>query len=158
MGFELDHLGLCLRPTQGLGRSQPSQQESGVALPSWAFCHLYLPPTLSIAVGTNSDRLDQPMLFQTQFGQRPDQFSRAQPLEYPVGWRQITRVELIIPQPRSAVLQSVVRMGALELRARDQYAPGWGFDHEQQRRHRLPTWLATGFGVLSLSTGPQISG
>ncbi len=131
--------GLCLRPTQRLERSQGSEQDTcEVAFPSWDFCPPYLPPTLTIAVGTNSDRLDEPMLFQTPFGQRPDQFSpdRAQPLDHPVGWRQITRVEVILPhpQPLSAALQSVMATGAIGLRVGDQYGLELGFDHEQQHR------------------------
>ncbi|MEM9246691.1 MAG: VOC family protein, partial [Cyanobacteria bacterium P01_F01_bin.153] len=59
--------GLCLRPaTGGL---------DNVAFKSWTFRPPYLPETLSILVGTNSDDLAEPMLFQTPFGKRPDRFA-----------------------------------------------------------------------------------
>ncbi|HEY9660233.1 MAG TPA: VOC family protein [Allocoleopsis sp.] len=89
-----DHVcpfGICLRPGHGSG--------GAIAFPSWEYRPPYLPASLSIAVGNNSEELAEPMLFQIPFGKRPDQSppEKAQPLEHPIGLREITRVEVVTP-------------------------------------------------------------
>jgi hypothetical protein len=118
--------GICLRPT--IDSVVP------VAFPSWAYHPPYLPETLSIVVGTNSDVLTEPMLFQTPFGKRPDQFpaEKAQPLEHPVGLRQITRVEIISPVTNipSLEFQAVIDTHQVKLRSGTKYCVELGFDGE----------------------------
>lgn len=83
--------GICLRPGNG--------SNGAIAFPSWKYRPPYLPAPLSIAVGNNSEELTEPMLFQILFGKRPDQAppEKAQPLEHPLGLREITRVEVVTP-------------------------------------------------------------
>jgi hypothetical protein len=96
----------------------------------------YLPTGLSIAVGENSAILTEPMVFQTPFGKRPDQFSpeKAQPLAHPIGWREITRVTVISPvQDRpSPAWQAVLDTQQVELEFGTEYWIELGFDGEVQ--------------------------
>jgi Glyoxalase-like domain len=121
-------VGICLRPAAG--------GSSVAAFHSWAYRPPYLPANLSIAVGSNSDILAEPMLFQTPFGKRPDQLppERAQPLEHRAGLQEITRVTLVGPvaQPPTPELQAVLDTHQLQLRADSTYCVELGFDGEQQ--------------------------
>jgi hypothetical protein len=89
---------------------------------------------MSIAVGTNSDILTEPMLFQTTFGKRPDRYSaeKAQPLDHGIGLREITRVELISPVANnpSPELQAVIDTHQIKLRVGSEYYIELGFDRE----------------------------
>ena len=120
--------GICLRPAKG--------SEDTVAFSSWAYRPPYLPETRSIAVGTNSDVLTEPMLFQISFSQRPDRYSgqKSQPLEHGVGLREITRVELVSPAANnpSPELQAVLETNQVKLRIGIEYFVELGFDGEVQ--------------------------
>jgi hypothetical protein len=122
--------GICLRPAAG--------EDDSVAFSSWAYHPPYLPPTVGIAIGTNSEILTEPMLFQTPFGQRPDRYPphKAQPLNHPVGLREITRVELVSPAANrpSPELQALVDIDRVELRLGVEYCIELGFDGELQRQ------------------------
>ncbi len=123
-------------------RSTTNNSDS-IAFPSWAYRPPYLPEPLSIAVGTNSDVLTEPMLFQTPFGKRPDRLSteKAQSLNHPIGWQEITRVELVTPTADrpSPALQAAIRpwrryandTARLRLRV-GEYCVELGFDGEVQ--------------------------
>ena len=123
--------GICLRSTD-----EPRQ----VAFSNWAFRPPYLPEALSIAVGTNSNILTEPMLFQTPFGKRPDHFSpeKAQPIEHTIGLQEITRVELISPQASSisSELQAVLSTKQIKLRTGKTYCLELGFDQEVKGQQR----------------------
>lgn len=107
-----------------------------VAFSSWAYRPPYLPETMSIAVGTNSDVLTEPMLFQIPFGQRPDNYpaERAQPLDHVVGLCEITRVELVSPAAHSLSpeFQAVINTNQVKVRIGTEYFLELGFDREQQ--------------------------
>ena len=122
--------GICLRPAKG--------SEDTVAFSSWAYRPPYLPETRSIAVGTNSDVLTEPMLFQISFAKRPDRYSgqKSHPLEHGVGLREITRVELVSPAANnpSPELQAVLETNQLKLRIGTEYFVELGFDGELQNR------------------------
>jgi Glyoxalase-like domain len=120
--------GICLRPAPG--------SAGEIAFPSWDYRPPYLPPASSIAVGTNSGVLTEPMLFQIPFGQRPDRFpaETAQPLEHGVGFQEITRVQLISPHPPSPELQAVLDTHLLNLQAGTVYCVELGFDGERQQQ------------------------
>lgn len=129
--------GLCLRPRAG--------SEGKLAFPSWDYRPPYLPEPLSIAIATNSDNLNEPMLFQTPFGQRPDLFSEAkrQPLDHPIGWREITRVTVGGPncEARSPEFQAVLQAQPLDVRLVNvrwgtTYSLELGFDGETQGQRR----------------------
>ncbi|WP_333207573.1 hypothetical protein [Microcoleus sp. SVA1B1] len=91
---------------------------------------------MSIAVGTNSDVLTEPMLFQIPFGKRPDRYSaqKSQPLEHSLGLREITRVELVTPcgNNPSPELQAVIDTNQVKIRVGAEYFVELGFDGEVQ--------------------------
>lgn len=131
--------GICLRPSNA--------SDDTVAFSSWKYHPPYLPETLSIAVGSNSDMLTEPMLFQIPFGKRPDQAQpeKAQPLEHPIGLREITRVEVISPviANSSAEFQAVLDTQQVQRSIGSDYCIELGFDGEVQGqqvdfRPRLP--------------------
>jgi hypothetical protein len=124
--------GFCLHSTK--------PDLDSIAFPSWAYRPPYLPEPLSIAVGTNSSVLTEPWLFQTPYGQPPDRLStdRAQPLEHPIGWQEITRVESIAPAADfpSPALQAAIDTERIGLRVGAEYCVELGFDGEVQG-HRV---------------------
>lgn len=129
-------VGICLRSTPGTKPSAGEVAKGTVAFPYWDYKPPYLPETMSIAVGSNSAVISEPMLFQTPFGKRPDQFTAAklQPLEHAIGVQEITRVTLAGPidAPLSSALQAVVDTGQLQLRPGPTYCVDIGFDGETQ--------------------------
>jgi hypothetical protein len=122
--------GICLRSALGFGNT--------VAFSSWAYHPPYLPKALSIKVGKNSDVLTEPWLFQTPFGQRPDQYpvEKSQPLDHGINLHEITRVELISPTANhlSPELQAVVNTNQIKLRVGVKYCMELGFNGEAQGR------------------------
>lgn len=122
--------GICLRPSKGSG--------DAVAFSSWEYHPPYLPAPLSIAVGNNSEVLSEPMLFQIPFGKRPDQTppEKVQPLEHPIGLREITRVEVISPVAThpSPEFQAVLDTQQVKLSTGEDYCIELGFDGEAQGR------------------------
>lgn len=131
--------GICLRPAMvpSEGSAPPSK---GVAFPYWDYKPPYLPASMSIAVGTNSDVITEPMLFQTPFGKRPDQFTaeKSQPLEHAIDLHEITRVTLVGPMdtPLSPALKAAVDTGQVQLRPGPAYCVDIGFDGETQGQQR----------------------
>jgi len=120
--------GICLRPAVGAGNSTP--------FASWAYHPPYLPETLDIAIGINSERLTEPMLFQIPFGKRPDQAppEKAQPLKHPIGFYEITRVEIISPVTTSPSpeFQALLDTQQVKLSVGANYHIELGFDGEVQ--------------------------
>ncbi|MCU0543646.1 MAG: VOC family protein [Oscillatoriaceae cyanobacterium Prado104] len=120
--------GICLRPTKTAGDT--------IAFSSWEYRPPYLPENVNISVGTNSDVLTEPMLFQIPWGKRPDSYpaEKLQPLSHPVGFREITRVELVSPAANnpSPELRSVIDTNQLKLRLGSEYCIELGFDGEMQ--------------------------
>jgi hypothetical protein len=110
--------------------------DGAVAFSSWPYKPPYLPEHMSFAIATNSDLLTEPLLFQSPFGQRPDQFpaEKAQPLAHPIGCREITRVTIVSPvtnQP-SPEFQTLLDAQIIELQHGDAYCIELGFDGESQ--------------------------
>ena len=130
--------GICVRSADRSRDANPAGSEAS-AFSSWAYKPPYLPESVSIAIATNSDRLTEPMLFQTPFGQRPDRApaEKAQPLEHRTGWQEITRVELVSPvvtEP-SPELQILLDARLIQLRFGTEYCIELGFDGESQGQH-----------------------
>jgi hypothetical protein len=120
--------GISLRPA--------NDPPDPATFPHWDYHPPYLPETLSIAVATNSEVLTEPMLFQIPFGKRPDQLppAKAQPLDHPIGFREITRVEIIIPVAMlpSPELQTFLDNNLIKIRSGSNYCIELGFDGERQ--------------------------
>jgi hypothetical protein len=131
--------GICLRPTD--------RSADQIAFPHWDFRPPYLPDTLSIAVGTNSAVLTEPMVFQMPFGKRPDQFptEKAQPLAHPADVREITRVTVISPalDRPSEAWQAVLETGQVQLVFGAEFCIELGFDGEGQGQRLDCRWSPT---------------
>lgn len=150
--------GVCLRPTV-LNKGVPNKAvpnsntvSSSSSMPPfsplspsfsppfsyWHFQPPYLPKTLSIAVATNSENIAEPMLFQTPFAKRPDQFSgkKSQPLEHPIGVTDITQVTLTLPSVSaiSPELAALAPVESLQLRSGPAHCMTITFDHHRQRQ------------------------
>jgi hypothetical protein len=103
--------GIGLRPGVGENQKPP--------FATWEYRPAYLPAPLSIEVGMNCELLTEPFLFFLPFAlrRRPDTQtgSKRQPLERPSGFREISRVELVIPhaEARSPELQSLMDSGLI---------------------------------------------
>ncbi|KQQ62414.1 glyoxalase-like domain protein [Pseudomonas sp. Leaf127] len=80
--------GICFRPS--IAGEKPM-------FPVWAYRPVYLPAALSVDVGHAP--VSEPMWFFLSFAKRPDEAprERAQPLEHPNGFRDITFVRVTTP-------------------------------------------------------------
>ena len=133
--------GICLRPT-----ASPPPLEH-LPFPTWHYRPPYLPPSLSIPVATNIDVLTEPMLFYLPFAQRQDIHpeGKAQPLQHPIGFREVTGVTLISPHADSPSdeLQALVASGLVQLQLGSAYRLILDFDgvsqgHELSLQPTLP--------------------
>ena len=118
----------CFRP----GAGKPSDPPFN----TWNYRPSYLPPHLSIGIGTNAEVITEPELFWLGFATRPDANSaagRAQ-REHRVGLREITRVEWITPHagPLSPELNAATETGLVQPRTGKEYVLALGFDRESQ--------------------------
>jgi hypothetical protein len=70
-----------------------------------------------IHIGTNSDRLEEPMLFFIEAASRPDAWPRRPPLHHRLGVREVTHLSWTRPTaiPPSPELQAVVDVGCLSV-------------------------------------------
>jgi hypothetical protein len=91
---------------------------------------------LLIGASNNSENIFEPMIFQTPFGQRPDQFppAKAHLLNHQLGLQEITRVEVISPMTTNASpeLQAVIDSNQIKLHHGTDHRAELGFDDEQQ--------------------------
>ncbi len=120
--------GICLRPV--------TDSQEPAAFAHWDYHPPYLSETLSIAIATNSEVLTEPMLFQIPFGERPNQLppAKSQPLDHPIGFREITRVEIITPVATtpSPELQTFLDNNHFKIRNGLNYCVELGFEDERQ--------------------------
>jgi hypothetical protein len=119
--------GVCFRPT-GSSRSPPFS--------SWDYAPKYLPPPQTIHIGNNSEVLDEPMLFFMSVGSRPDMApeARRQPMGHRIGFREITRLRWIRPEPAyvSSELGAALSCISFSVAPGRSHALEIGFDHESK--------------------------
>jgi hypothetical protein len=117
--------GICFRPA---GRG------AGLPFPGWSYTPQYLPRSLSIHIGGNSERMDEPMLFHMAFGSRPDQAPAAkqQPLTHRLPLRELTRVTWVTPKlpGSSPELSAALDSGKFSLMQGSAHQLELGFDGE----------------------------
>lgn len=101
--------GLCLRP------SKRGDEPAGLPFETWAYRPPYLPDPLQIDVAENSDHPAEPLLFHASFGVRPDEYpsERKQPLEHPSGFREVTQVNISLPERTVSKALKVIEEGGL---------------------------------------------
>ena len=119
--------GVCFRP---------SVDTAGPPFAGWKYAPAYLPPSLAIHIGNNSETLAEPMLFHMTFGSRPDKVpeSTRQPLEHRIGFREITRLRWIRPGhiSMSPEVAAVFSSESLSVASGPSHALEIGFDHESK--------------------------
>jgi len=101
---------------------------------SWEYRPAFLPAPLALQVAANSSTITEPMLFFLPFAQRKDRSSdppQALPGR-PPGLRNITRLELTIPQVEelSPEMQSLIAIAMLQVRGGSEYLLELGVDGE----------------------------
>ncbi len=121
--------GICVRPV--------SAESVDVSFPAWEYRPPYLPDSVVIHVGEDTP-ITEPMWFYVSFSRRHDskQAEERQPLKHPIGFQEITGVQLTSPsaQPLSAVAQTVLRSGLISSRCGSEYLIELSFDGNQQGR------------------------
>ncbi len=121
--------GLCLRPARpGVG---------GVPFPGWEYRPAYLPAPLFIHLGHDVPP-SEPLWFDLSFARRPDDagWPRPQPLQHPVGFREVSGVRLAGPglgRP-SEVARAVMGEWAVTLAESTEHLAEVTFDAGEQGR------------------------
>ena len=94
--------GICLRPVDASPIEKP--------FPGWTYRPSYLPAPLTIHVGSNSNQIDEPLLFYLSFARRQSNHSQPSHLRHV----EAVRVQGL-PRDRSAVVDAVAAVPGLEL-------------------------------------------
>jgi len=117
--------GICLRPARPSGSTD-------LPFTAWDYLPQYVATSSPIHIGTNSDRLAEPMLFFIESASRPDTWPRHPPLHHRLGVREITHVSWTRPtdNPLSPELQAVVDVGCLGVELGRAHALTICFDNE----------------------------
>ena len=117
--------GICLRPARPSGGSD-------LPFTAWDYLPGYIATSSPIHIGTNSDRLAEPMLFFIESASRPDTWPRHPPLHHRLGVREITYLSWTRPtdNPLSPELQAVVDVGCLSVELGRAHALKICFDNE----------------------------
>lgn len=133
--------GICVRPLR------PST-DSACPFAAWEYLPRYVPSSRPIHIGSNCDRLDEPMLFFLKDASAPDSWPGQPLLHHRLGVRRITHLVWTRPVETalSPELQTVVDAGLLGVERGDRHALTIYFDHEaagqSTRLHpRLPLTL-----------------
>lgn len=109
--------GICFRPA---GESRDSLPFS-----TWDYKPLYLPEGMSIPIAANSDRRQEPLIFVSWAGRRPDAYPEGQqpPMDHRIGCREVTSLRVTLPlrESHSPELRKVHDLGLIGIRAGDEY-------------------------------------
>lgn len=120
--------GICLRA---------DKDESPLPFETWDYRPPYLPPGTSIEVAAGTAN-EEPMLFATPFGARPDAApaGRREPLDHPAGLEEITAVGITLPHREvvSPALRAMGEIGSISFVFGGEHLLEIGFDHGAQGR------------------------
>ena len=128
--------GICFRPA---GESRDSLPFS-----TWDYKPLYLPEGMSIPIAANSERSQEPLIFVSWAGRRPDAYPEDQrpPLDHTIGYREITDVRVVLPlrDSPSPELRKIQELGLISVLMEDEYRMEICFDEGQARQeaHLVP--------------------
>jgi hypothetical protein len=102
--------GICLRPTGHSGRNDRPFN-------TWDYLPRYVSGSNPIRIGTNNDRLAEPMLFFVESASRPDSWTGQLPLQHRLRVHEITRLTWTRPGAAefSPELKAVVDLGCLSV-------------------------------------------
>jgi len=105
--------------------------------PCWDYRPAWLPPNMSIAVGSNATVLAEPLLFYLPAARRPDRApaETRQPLFHGADLQEMSRLECVLPTAvrPSLELQSIIQGGPLIFREGEEYRIEVGFDGESRK-------------------------
>ncbi len=123
--------GICLRKS--------SQPDEALPFATFAYTPPYLPAGMAIPMATNSARLDEPLIFCTPFGTRPDQAApdRRQPLDHPAGIGEVTALKLTLPlvEPPSEAVRYLIESGLVKVDWAEHYQIQIEFDQGKQGQY-----------------------
>jgi Glyoxalase-like domain len=122
--------GLCLRPS-ATALAQPHKTRiEELPFTTWEYHPPYIQASQSIPVATNANIITEPILFYLDWHSVPD----SQPLDHPVGLREVTDVEFISPYANSPSLelQGMVNANLLKLSWGSEYLLKLGFDRQSK--------------------------
>jgi hypothetical protein len=106
--------------------------------PTWEYRPPYLPPSLTLHVGTNAACVEEPLLFYFPVPRRPDSLMRhdRQTLEHRAGFRELTALRLFSPHAAtpSPAMQAAEQTAAVGFHQGSEYLAEIGFDGERQGR------------------------
>lgn len=122
--------GICFRPV--------GESREPLPFSTWDYEPPYLPEGMSIPVAANSERSQEPLIFVSWLGRRPDSYPEDQrpPLVHRIGWREITSIRVTLPLQEypSPELRKVQDLGLIGVRAGDEYCLEIWCDGGQARR------------------------
>jgi len=122
--------GLCLR-------LPGSSAESEVPFSTFEYQPQYLPPGASIKIASGTHPAE-PLIFYMPSLRRPDDYpsERAQPLNHPVGFKEVTGLRFTLPQSEipSEAARIVETARIASFSTGSSYAVELRFDNEQQRK------------------------
>jgi hypothetical protein len=118
---------------------RPGPQGGLLPFPAWEYRPPYLPPSLCMHVGVNSEVVEEPVLLYIPFARRPDSMPAPsrQPLEHKTGFRQVTALRVRGPRGAtgSDALRAAAETGAVTFQPNAEYVAEIGFDGERQGQH-----------------------
>lgn len=122
--------GICLRPS--------AMDVMEIPFRGWQYKPVYLPEHLSMFIGENSAKLDEPLIFYIPFGERPDAGGRRQALEHPAGFGEISSLCVSSPAfySMSDTLKSLRDIEGLTFKTAATHLMEIGFDGEKMGQSR----------------------
>lgn len=123
--------GVGFRPVPGTGREAPFR--------AWEYRPPFLPEPLAIQMACKSEMSAEPLLFYLPFARRPDpdDLSRRQPREHPIGFRKVTRLRVGIHRDQAMspeLLAAANHCDEVRFCADDETVMEIGFDDEKEGR------------------------
>ncbi|OZG75027.1 glyoxalase-like domain protein [Hahella sp. CCB-MM4] len=120
---DVSPFGICFRP---------SDENRNAPFKSWSYKPAYLPEGLKVDIGEAP--VEEPMWFFLAFASRPDQAAqeRRQPMEHPVGFREITALRIVVPSEKiySEPAYRASEVKGLEILEGSEHLVEIGFDNE----------------------------
>lgn len=125
--------GFCFRPV--------GESRGPLPFSTWDYAPPYLPEGLSMPIAVNSERSQEPLLFVSWLGKRPDARSEDQrpPMNHRIGCREVTSLHVTLPlrESPSRELRQVQDLGLIGVHIGDEYHVDISFDGEQARQQAL---------------------
>ena len=118
--------GICLRRTSG--RMEPP-------FSAWQYRPDFLPSDQSICIAEDAPLIEPLWFFMTQPPSAADE-PRQEPIEHPLGVRELTAVHVVIPEVKelSEAARSIIRTGLVTMEAGSEHVMELTFDYDDKRQ------------------------